>query len=225
MAELKINNNIIKTVIFDFDGTLARLNIDFDLMRKKVFKIILSYGVNNDNLHKSHILEMLHAAESVLANISPVKAENLKHEALSCIESLEIAAAKNGELFPRIKELLNVLKSHGISRGVVSRNCEKAIYTIFPDILSYCDAVVCRDFVKKVKPHPEHIHTALRLMKGEPGSALMIGDHPLDIQAGRLAGTFTAGVLSGHFEKHDFSNAGADLILDQATDLLGIIRW
>jgi phosphoglycolate phosphatase len=52
----------------------------------------------------------------------------------------------------------------------------------------------------------------------------MIGDHPLDIEAGRKAGTCTAGVLTGHFQKSDFLSAGVDLVLAQASDLLNLIN-
>jgi len=45
MAVLKIKQSTIKTIIFDFDGTLAKLNIDFHRMRKAVGKLILSYGI------------------------------------------------------------------------------------------------------------------------------------------------------------------------------------
>ena len=51
MSVLKINGSIIETVIFDFDGTLAKLNIDFQRMREEVVKIIASYGIQT-NLFK-----------------------------------------------------------------------------------------------------------------------------------------------------------------------------
>jgi len=60
-------------------------------------------------------------------------------------------------------------------------------------------------------------------IKGTPTSTLMVGDHPLDIETGRQAGTFTAGVLTGHFQEIDFLRAGADLVLPRAVDLIKII--
>jgi phosphoglycolate phosphatase-like HAD superfamily hydrolase len=38
MAILTIKESNIKTIIFDFDGTLAKLNIDFDLLRKTLLE-------------------------------------------------------------------------------------------------------------------------------------------------------------------------------------------
>jgi phosphoglycolate phosphatase len=52
----------------------------------------------------------------------------------------------------------------------------------------------------------------------------MIGDHPLDIETGRRAGTKTCGVFTGHFQKNDFIEARADLVLPHAADILNIIK-
>ncbi len=226
MTRLKINNLTIniKTVIFDFDGTLAKLNIDFHLMRETVIELILSYGITRDELHTEFVLEMINDTATILNRISSVKAKTFTNSATAIIEKIEVEAAGNGELFGSTKELLNDLKSRKFSCGIITRNCSKAVRTVFPDILSYCPVVVCRDDVKYVKPHPQHLNTALNKLKGSPQSTLMIGDHPLDIKTGRNAGTWTCGVLTGRCKKNDFLEAGADLIFSEAADILKIIK-
>jgi len=224
MAALKIKDIIINTTIFDFDGTLAKLNIDFNLMRDAVLKLISSYGIEQNRLQTNFVLEMINTGKKILSQSSPQKAVTFTNKAIKIIETMEIEAAVNGELFPRTKELFTRLKLAGVSTGVITRNCEKAIKTVFPDILSYCEVVVCRDMVKHVKPHPEHLNKALQILNCSAENTLMIGDHPLDIQTGRNAGTYTAGVLTGNFQKSDFLSAGADLVLSQASDLLNLIN-
>jgi phosphoglycolate phosphatase len=224
MAALKIKQSTIKTIIFDFDGTLAKLNIDFHRMREVVGKLILSYGITRDELHTDFVLEMIDSAAAILNQRSPHISKKFFDEANSIIEKIEIEAAENGELFDRTKELLNSLKSLKISCGIITRNYTKAVKIVFPDILSYCPVVVCRDAVNKVKPHPEHLNMALNKLGGSAKHTLMIGDHPLDIKTGRRAGTKTCGVLTGHFQKNDFIEVGADLVLPHAADILNIIK-
>jgi phosphoglycolate phosphatase len=65
---------------------------------------------------------------------------------------------------------------------------------------------------------------ALNILGGSAKHTLMIGDHPLDIKTGRGAGTKTCGVLTGHFQKNDFIEAEADLVLPHAADILNIIK-
>jgi phosphoglycolate phosphatase len=223
MATLTIKESNIKTIIFDFDGTLAKLNIDFDLMRKAVLEIMSSYNIDPGNLHSPFVLEMIKEASSILSQSSPQKAEIFSQNAFSIIEEFEIKAAANGQLFNRTKELLSGLKSHGISSAIITRNCTKAINLVFPDISFYCPVLVSRNDVRNVKPHPEHLNKTLQMLKGLPQSTLMVGDHPLDIKTGRNAGTFAAGVLTGRCLRDDFIKAGADIIFHEAADILTMI--
>ncbi|MFZ1038225.1 MAG: HAD family hydrolase [Smithella sp.] len=224
MDSLKIITSTIKTIVFDFDGTLAKLNIDFHQMRESIRKLILSSGIPADELNSDLVLEMINETAIILNQSCAQKAEKFTREANAIIEKIEIEAANNGELFGQTRELFKSLKSREISLGIISRNCTKAVKTVFPDILSYCPVVVCRDDVKNVKPHPQHLNTVLNKLGGSPQNTIMIGDHPLDIKTGRNAGTWTCGVLTGHCQKIDFIEAGADLILSQAVDIISILK-
>ena len=44
----------------------------------------------------------------------------------------------------------------------------------------------------------------------------MVGDHIIDIQAGKRVGMKTIGVLTGRTKKEEFEKAGADYILRDA---------
>ena len=223
MASLKIKGTSIRTVVFDFDGTLAKLNIDFARMRAEIQALISSYNVGQACRPADYVLETIDNTEMLLRKHSRKKAEAFRVKATDIIETIETEAAMAGNLFPSSKDLLVRLASFGIAVGIITRNCEKALTTVFPDISIYCSVVLCRNGVQRVKPHPEHLDTALRVLNGTPGTTLMVGDHPLDILCGRNAGTYTAGVLTGRSTKLEFLNAGADLILAQAADILDLI--
>jgi hypothetical protein len=42
-----------KAIIFDFDGTLAVLNIDFGFMREQVFDLIRSFGIAVESIRQN----------------------------------------------------------------------------------------------------------------------------------------------------------------------------
>ena len=220
MKFLFLNSNIIETVIFDFDGTLAKLNIDFPYMHRVIDQLISDHKMSTQPLHSGHVLERISETAAILQNQKPEKAKAFRDEAFRRIETIEIEAARQGELFDQTKSLLTELRQRSIRIGIVTRNCARAVQTVFPDIGSFCPVVVSRDDVREVKPHPEHITTALHLLGSLPRTSLMVGDHPLDIETGRNAETFTAGVLSGHFAADDFIKAGADIVLKRAADIL-----
>ena len=220
MTRLRIHRTVITAVVFDFDGTLARLNIDFDQMRQAVSDLSERYGFASHVLKARHILEQIHEAEAILAVHSLQRSQAYVKEAYALIKAIELAAAAEGEVFSGVRPLLGVLRTHGIRTGIISRNCKRAVHTVFPDLSDFCRVVLCRDDVPHVKPHPDHLLRAISFLKAEPAQTVMIGDHPLDIETGRAAGTFTLGVLSGRCLPEDFKKAGADGILESATDLI-----
>ena len=219
-----MNSGKINTIIFDFDGTLAKLNIDFDLMRLEIDQLISAFGINPRKLQNHYILEKIKEVETILQKQSPHTEQSFLNQAFEIIEAIEIEAAANGELFELTKPLLSDLRELRFRTGIITRNCIRAVQTVFPDIFIYCPVVVCRDDVNRVKPHPEHITTALQKLGSHPQNALMIGDHPMDIKAGKNANTFTAGVLSGNFGSDDFAKEGADIILPRAADILTTLK-
>ncbi len=212
-----------KAVVFDFDGTLAKLNIDFAGMRAALLELIARYGIPTDGIMNLHILEMVEAAGASLAHHSPHEATLFSHAAHALIAGIEVEAAGEGTLFAGTKTLLTELRNRSTRIGVVTRNCRAAVFRIFPDIDRYCQAVLTRDDTCRIKPHPEHLMSALGLLGVLPADAAMVGDHPLDIQLGRETGTFTIGVLSGHSTRAALFGAGADLILPDASSILNNI--
>jgi phosphoglycolate phosphatase len=77
-----------------------------------------------------------------------------------------------------------------------------------------------RHDVSKVKPHPEHIMSALPALGVSPGEALMVGDHPIDIIAGKNAGCKSAMVLSGEGTLEDLSKVEPDYIAKDLEELM-----
>ena len=52
----------------------------------------------------------------------------------------------------------------------------------------------------------------------------MIGDTTVDMRAGKSAGTQTVGVLCGFGEEPELKKMGADVILEDTTKLLDILK-
>ncbi|MBM4272211.1 MAG: HAD family hydrolase [Deltaproteobacteria bacterium] len=213
----------VGAVVFDFDGTLAKLNINFPRMRKAVVDLIDSYGVPVDGLRDMYVLEMVDAGMSLIAQKHPGQEHHFLRRANDVITDIEIAAATRGELIEGTREMLRELKKRSIKTGVITRNCQMAVVQVFPDIHEYCNPVITREFTRNVKPHPEHLLSALAFLNVLPQHAFMVGDHPMDIKIGKDAGTFTIGVLSGYSTSGDLLKAGADIILNRADEILGIL--
>jgi phosphoglycolate phosphatase len=105
----------------------------------------------------------------------------------------------------------------------MTRNCGGAVRKVFPDVDEYVDTMVTREDVPIVKPDPSHPEAVLERLGVNRRDALLVGDHPSDIQAGRSAGVQTVGVLSGRINKDELENAGADFVVGDIREILPIV--
>ena len=215
----------LEAVIFDYDGTLVRLNIDFDALRREVENSLIGYGVDPGRLQGGYILEMIDQGSTLISKENPSEAKSFYHEAHKLVRDHELMAAGNGEMLPGVTNTLIKLTEGGIKVGIITRNCKEAVRLGFPHIERFCDVFIPRDDIARVKPHPDHLATALKKLGViHSKDCLMVGDHTLDIKAGRQMNMKTAGVLTGKTTRLQFMEAGADLILDDVTKILDTIE-
>ena len=209
-----------EAILFDFDGTLAVLNLDFAAMRQHLLALTIAQGVSAEALHGLDILEMLDHASALLHQRHPEQAARFISDAQQLLQDMEVEAAHSGGLLPGVPALLAALQQEHIGVGIVTRNCDAAVRVTFPQIDIYCQAFVPRDRVAQVKPHPAHLQAALDSLGTTPADAIMVGDGVMDIQAGKALGMFSVGVLSGSSTTTKLLAHGADLVLASAADLV-----
>jgi phosphoglycolate phosphatase len=214
----------IKAIIFDFDGTLAVLNIDFSSMRERIFDLMRRYSVGEELIEERYLLEIIEEVYRILWEKNPSIAEKFYQEAHQILYEIELGAAEKGRLIPGTETTLKILRGKGKRVGIVTRNCEDAVRKVFPAIDDFCDVFISRNSIKKVKPHPDHLTSTMKMLDVSGEEAVMIGDHTIDIQAGKKVGMKTIGVLTGRTKREDFEKAGADYILREASEICKLLE-
>jgi phosphoglycolate phosphatase len=209
-----------EAILFDYDGTLALLNLDFAAMRRHLYVFTVAQGISPQELHSLDILEMLDWATGWLRQHAPEQADGYARAAEQLIQDMEVEAARSSGLLPGVPELLTTLRQEQIGVGIVTRNCDAAVRMTFPHIDIYCQAFMPRNRVTQVKPHPAHLQAALDCLGTTPKRAIMVGDGAMDIQAGKALGMFSIGVLSGNSSRAKLLAHGADLVLASVADLM-----
>jgi phosphoglycolate phosphatase len=207
-------------VIFDFDGTLATLNIDFFHMRHMVMDHLAAYHVPTSSLKDLYVLEMIAEGKRMIDSRHPEIGLRYLREAGQLVQEIEMKAAKEGALIEGTREMLHELRRRKIKAGVITRNCRAALEQLFPDIETAVDIVLTRDHIARVKPDPEHLLQALRSLQARPERAAMIGDHPMDVRLGLDVGAMAIGVLTGASDRQKLEAAGAEMILPKAADIV-----
>ncbi len=214
----------LKAIIFDFDGTLAILNIDFSLMRDRIFDLMKRYRVGEESIQEKYLLEIIDETYQILWKKNPSDAEDFYKKSHQILHKIEMGAAEKGSLILGAKRTLENLRGKGLKIGIVTRNCEEAVRKVFPDINDFCDVFVSRNSVKKVKPHPDHLIYVMESLKTSGRESVMVGDHIIDIEAGKRVGMKTIGVLTGRTKKEEFEKAGADYILREAVEVCELLK-
>jgi phosphoglycolate phosphatase len=207
-----------KAVIFDFDGTLTELTLDFDLLREETEEIARKYGAGKDlsGVKDHYIVEMIYKVEGLLG---PAGA-GFREEAFARLRDMELEASLGKDLYPFTREVLSGLKAGGVRIGIITRSCIEVLRAVFPDMENFVDAVVTREDTQRPKPHPDHVREALKRLNVDASEAIVVGDHPTDIMAGRALGMETAGVLTGRTKREAFEKEGATHVLSDVRGLL-----
>lgn len=208
---------MIRAVLFDFDGTLA----DTLPLTLHVFQDIFK-RYDNRMVSKEQIIAMFGPTEEGILTAN-MKCRGLLPSAIE--EYFELYRNWHPSLVyasPAIIQMLQHLKGHGISIGIITGKGRRA-YEISSEALGltkYVDIAITGDEVTRPKPDPEGIHAALDALHIRADEAIWIGDSNADIQAGLAANVHTIGakwfdtVQSATFETapHDIYSKPAELI-------------
>jgi phosphoglycolate phosphatase len=146
---------------------------------------------------------------------------DFQKEAFERLELLELQASAGKDVFPYTRGVLNELRKGGIKTAIITRTCRAVLKQVFPDMEEYIDVVVTREDIREVKPDPAHVRRALDTLNVASEEAILLGDHPTDIIAGRGLNMKTVGVLTGRTDKKALQEVRATYIID---DIRGIFR-
>src|SRR5438132_12207585 len=94
-----------EAILFDYDGTLAVLNLDFAAMRRHLHAFTVAQGISPQELDGLDILEMLAWATEWLRLHFPEQADPYAREAAQLIQDMEVEAARSRGPLPGLPAL------------------------------------------------------------------------------------------------------------------------
>jgi phosphoglycolate phosphatase len=161
-------------VVYDLDGTLARLDVDWEQAERDVAARLREANVDPENYDTWGLLD---AAEDA----------GIGDAVHGIIADHERDGATRAERLPCADELADL----DVPLGVCSLNCEDACRTALErhDILDAFDVVAGRDTVPARKPDPVALTWVLERLDVAPEDALFVGDSPSDEVTANRAGT------------------------------------
>lgn len=124
-------------------------------------------------------------------------------------------------LFPWVNSVMKTLYQNHRLAVFTNRHKANAEKYLNP-VIKYLSLIVGCEDIKKLKPNPEGIRIILREACIYPKDALIIGDMPDDIMAGRAAGIKTGVVKWGLGDWNELLALNPDYAFEKYEDLLGI---
>jgi N-acetyl-D-muramate 6-phosphate phosphatase len=213
----------IKALCFDVDGTLSDTD---DLYARKVTpylpRVLFSHP---DQTARRLVMWVESPGNALLGYADKIGMDDEISAVIDWFQRAKPNTQKNFLLIPGVDEMLTALKGRYLM-AVVSARHEKSTMRFLEqfDLVKYFDAIITGLSAPHTKPFPDPIFMAAEKMGVKAHECLMIGDTTVDIRAGKSAGAQTVGVLCGFGEEKELLDMGADLILTNTHQIVGILN-
>jgi 2-phosphoglycolate phosphatase len=127
-----------------------------------------------------------------------------------------------GQLYPGARELLEWL---GAKRcGIVTNKSKSITQQIARALGLEVGAIVGGGDTAKLKPSPEPVLLACRILGVQPSATVFVGDSEQDIHAAKSAGCYSVGVLGGLQAEDRLRAAAPDLLSTSLAELAVQVR-
>ena len=128
------------------------------------------------------------------------------------------------KLFPHVNETLAALQDAGYVLTIASSRSYGSLKEFLREmaIEPYISYVLGANSVTHAKPHPEPVLKTMADLGYGPDETLVVGDMPVDVLMGAGAGARTCAVTYGNASREALAAAGADLIIDDFSQMLTI---
>ncbi len=193
---MDLDKSAIKVLVFDLDGTLYNLGIDWVAVKAELTLI---------------------AGDAVdpLGDITSIPTEK-RQEAETYLRASEQSGVEHGSVIIGAADAVKTLaRTYRI--GIVSRNYHETIQQVI-DKLALGDVfAIGKEDVVQQKPHPEGIEKVLAHFGVSAGEALFIGDTYHDVGAAHAAGVVSV-IVSNPL--NDYVPEGADRYIATLSELI-----
>ena len=205
---------MIKTVIFDFDGTLCN---SFEEMMESFTEVCLKYGSTLSETNRKVLREQ--GARVFLSTLG-IEQEKLK----TVLDEVRQSMARKTDLlrlFDGMKSLIN-LKDKGLKMGIISGSPKEYIVDILiHNDANFVDFVIFED---NVFGKDKTILDFIDKNQLEPDEVAYVGDEIRDIEAANKVGTFSVAVTWGYNNESLLSQSQPKKIVRSFEELVGLFN-
>jgi len=218
-----MNTQHIKGVIFDVDGTIADSVGFFYEIALEVLSIAGVPPVEKERVYALMRVGDNSPLEKLFPPDYPDAVRTMKRIFDDRMAEWMRRYHDETIAIPGSIELLHDLHACGFRLGIATSSGRALPFLDRWGVRQLFDGIVGREDVEIRKPHPEPVLKCLGHLGLAPQETVYIGDSPIDIQAGKAAGSYTIGVLTGTSPQHILHLESPDHILPSVAGLSSIL--
>lgn len=211
----------IKALVFDFDGTLVDASAAICRSFNSALEQFGSTAISEDRIRKLIGKPLREMFPAVLPGVSKTEIEHLIESYRAVFAPIACDLSKP---MPGLAEMMAHFHNK-VRMGIATSRMSDGAHRILGAMgwLDHFDVIVGLQDVTHAKPHPESVERVLKTLQVRPGNAIMIGDVPADMGAGKAAGTGTIGMVSEHHNAAVLIEAGADATIQSLAELIDLV--
>lgn len=202
----------VRAFLFDLDGTLVNSS-------KAIIDAITTvldfrdYSYDSEKIAKMIGTPLEDMFRALVSGLSDKEVWRCVHEYR---KHYSIHHLKGTKIHPNVFKILRKLKKRGFRLGLVTTKYRKFVLEILDhfNLVKLFDAVVTGYELRGHKPAPDIILEIAKRLGIEPSECAVVGDSPLDVEAGNRAGALTTAILIGPYNRQQMENAKPDLIVE-----------
>jgi len=169
-------------IIFDFDNTLIKSNINFPAMKISMARAAKKHGLD---FGKEEDIPHRYTAGNIIDQVEEFDRKNdtqLVPELWDLVEKFERLGMENISIDEDVLQMLEYLKKKGISASILTNNAKKPTIEVLErfNISDYFDIVIAREDVKKMKPDKEGLEVIVQKLKLNLDKVIFVGDSWVD---------------------------------------------
>lgn len=224
-ANAQLGTRDLDAVMFDLDGTL----IDSIPTYFRIAAAMLE-AVGLPPAPREAVRAMIKAGVSGFHHLIPEDMADRREELIKeCLRAGKEVSARlypnSVSLVPGVPELFTRLTRAGIRIGIVTSSHAEYIHRKLSPLRDagldkLVHTVIVIEDTREMKPSPEPVQVCARRLGAAEGRSVFVGDADVDVLAGKGAGAFTIGVLTGVDDYETLAVHRPDMIVSGVRDLV-----
>jgi phosphoglycolate phosphatase len=221
-SDTKLKMKPIRTIIFDFDGTIADTQNAIRLAFLNALEI-MGMPTPPDALINEVSSQ---TAEEMFREVGIATKNLLKEAVFHYCRFYEDIGPQKARLFPGVLHTLKRLHERNVCLAIATNEKRKNLERLLPTLKigHFFSVTICEDEVGHPKPHPEMIYKILDKTGSSPEQTLVMGDSSLDMLSGKAARCRTCAVTYGTHPQEKLQSYSPDWLIDHFDAVLGILE-